>query len=79
MKLKVGDYVEVLEGGEVANVEVGEQGVITDDDGGQGSLSILFPARSDHWGRDERKFYGNFGWLAQACNLRLLYRPIFKR
>lgn len=75
--LKVGDYVEVIENGN-ARVEVGEQGIVVDDTNGQESLDILFPARDDHWGRDEQKALGNYGWAARAKGLKLLYRPRVK-
>ena len=89
MKLKVGDYVEVLEGVNSAGVKSGEQGIVivdrceghesTDPDANNKQLELMFPARSDIWGNDEQKYSGAYGWVCTPKKLKLLYRPRFKR
>ena len=72
MKFKVGDYVETS--WPSAGVEPGEQGIIIDDSKGQNQLGVMFPAKNDLWGGDERQFLGNFGWCVPYSRLKLICR-----
>ena len=64
-KLKVGDYVEVVDA-EYAGIENGEQGMVMDDKY-QYSLQLMFPARED--------VFSDGGFFVMAEQLKLIYRP----